>query len=135
MGTRISRFPKQSKIDRQRAQRALNDDAVAAGNPDIRVPENIKNENGLCVGRAEEEEDAEELSTPSAENEACGKDQKATHPYLGEEETQNTRDYPTKGQEGPKKLELCHVPGWMWMNQALQRDHDKKEYQNVIKET
>ncbi|KAJ1155799.1 hypothetical protein NDU88_008524 [Pleurodeles waltl] len=105
------------KKDGQRAQRALKEDAVAAGNPDIRVPKNVKSENGLRMGHTEKEEDAEGITAKSAEREASGEDQKTTDPYLGEEETQNTRDYPTKGQEGPKKLELCHVPGGTWLNQ------------------
>ncbi|KAJ1141549.1 hypothetical protein NDU88_007877 [Pleurodeles waltl] len=103
--------------DGQSARRALEEDAVAAGSPDIRVPENLKSENGLFAGRAEKEEDAEGITAESAEKKASGEDQRTTNPYLGEEEPQNARDYPTEGQDGPKKLELRHVPGGMWLNQ------------------
>ncbi|KAJ1199174.1 hypothetical protein NDU88_003012 [Pleurodeles waltl] len=104
--------------DGQSVQRTQEEDAIAAGNPDIRVPKNLKRKNGLRAARAEKEEDAEGKTAESADREDSGEDKKTTDPYLGEEEPLNARDNTTEGQDGPKKLELRHVPGGTWLKQV-----------------
>ncbi|KAJ1145108.1 hypothetical protein NDU88_011400 [Pleurodeles waltl] len=119
------RIPRNIPIEGRRAQSAEEGEAAGAGNPDIRVPESLKSKEGLRAGCTEREKDAERRAAESAEKEDSGEDERTIDPYLGEGGPFNARDNPTEGQDGPKKPELRHVPGWTWLKQVLSCLRDK----------
>ncbi|KAJ1114736.1 hypothetical protein NDU88_002967 [Pleurodeles waltl] len=108
-------------MEGQRAQRAEEGEAAGAGNPDIRVPESLKSEEGLSVRHAEKkkEKDAERREAESADKEDSGEDERTIDPYLGEVGPLIARGNPAEGQDGPKKPELRHVPEGAWLKQNI----------------
>ncbi|KAJ1204961.1 hypothetical protein NDU88_000396 [Pleurodeles waltl] len=81
---------------------------VGDGNPDIRFPERVKREDGLCVRRIEEEkdaeeEDAEEGITETANREYYEEDENNSDPNLWSTEPGHTRETPTDGQDSPER--------------------------------
>ncbi|KAJ1206718.1 hypothetical protein NDU88_002119 [Pleurodeles waltl] len=101
---------------------------VGAGNPDIRVPESVKREEGMCAAHTGEEKDAEEKDAEEGRTEIAGREdregyKKNSDPHLGGTEPGNTRETPTEGQDSPEKLELRHVPGGMWLKQSMAIAH------------
>ncbi|KAJ1104374.1 hypothetical protein NDU88_001786 [Pleurodeles waltl] len=84
----------------------LKQEGKTAGNPDIRVPESLKSKEGLRVGRADGEEDAEEKGVENLGKEDSGGDKGTNDPYLGERWPFNGQDDASEGQDGPKKPEF-----------------------------
>ncbi|KAJ1114027.1 hypothetical protein NDU88_002266 [Pleurodeles waltl] len=84
-------------------------DGVGAGNPDIRFPDKVKSEEGLCATRTGEEKDAEEKNKEDgrpeiADREGHEEDGKNSRPHLGRTDPRSTRETPTEGQERPERL-------------------------------
>ncbi|KAJ1141576.1 hypothetical protein NDU88_007904 [Pleurodeles waltl] len=84
------RIPRNLPIEGREERSVEEGKADGAGNPDIRVPEGFKSEEGLCAGRAEEEKDAEEIKAESVDKENSRENEKTSDPYLGEEGPVNT---------------------------------------------
>ncbi|KAJ1202071.1 hypothetical protein NDU88_005874 [Pleurodeles waltl] len=79
------RVPKNLTIeDGQRAWRAEEGEAAEAGNPDIRAPESLKREDGQRTRRAEEEKDAERRDVERSEEGNIGEDEKELDSFIEE---------------------------------------------------
>ncbi|KAJ1191742.1 hypothetical protein NDU88_001058 [Pleurodeles waltl] len=68
----------------RRAERAEEGETAGAGNPDIRVPKSLKSKEGLRVGRAEREEDAEGRGAENTGKEGSGEEERTSDLYLGD---------------------------------------------------
>ncbi|KAJ1208736.1 hypothetical protein NDU88_004119 [Pleurodeles waltl] len=74
-----------------------------ARNPDIRVPDSVKRDNGLRAQRAVKTRDAEEGDTGGGERKETVHEQTPT-----EEQTNTGQEDTATGQDGPKGLERRH---------------------------
>ncbi|KAJ1112762.1 hypothetical protein NDU88_001023 [Pleurodeles waltl] len=87
--------------------------ASLAGNPDIRVPETVKIEDGLRAARGEKEKDADRAGrTPRG-----GSEETEGTPRTREALNTSTQDRIATKEETEER-ELCHVPGGTWLNQS-----------------
>ncbi|KAJ1138810.1 hypothetical protein NDU88_005191 [Pleurodeles waltl] len=103
-------------------ERSREEEPIAeAGNPDIRVPERFKSEDGLPVRRALETGDAEdEDEQGDTENGDKTREQDGGRAPV-EVQTGTGLGDATVGQEGPKERECRHVPGGTWLSQLVRR--------------
>ncbi|KAJ1114740.1 hypothetical protein NDU88_002971 [Pleurodeles waltl] len=107
------------------------EEITEAGNPDIQVSKGKKREVGQRARGPKEEEDEEEEDA-GVEDESVmgdngnterGEDAGKGIPDIGGEEPNNERllgprGDTTEGQGGPKRQQLCHVPGGAWFQQV-----------------
>ncbi|KAJ1085441.1 hypothetical protein NDU88_005573 [Pleurodeles waltl] len=96
-----------------------NEDATSlTGNPDIRVPEGLKSEDGLHGGGAFVGEDAEgDERTEKRRNWEAER-----RPATEELKTSSVKDTAANA-EVPDGRELRHVPGGTWLNQSTWKSH------------
>ncbi|KAJ1100939.1 hypothetical protein NDU88_006014 [Pleurodeles waltl] len=89
-------------------------DASLAGNPNIRVPETVKIEDGLRVRRVEEEErDADRAGGTTR----GGPEETEGTPSTREALNPSAQDQIATKEEAEER-ELRHVPGGTWLNQV-----------------
>ncbi|KAJ1214852.1 hypothetical protein NDU88_002463 [Pleurodeles waltl] len=94
-----------------------------AGNPDIRVRDSVKREDGLRARRTFKTRDAEEGRRQRGER------REVVHGQTPAEEQKSTgQDDTAPGQDGPKELERRHVPGGMWLSQLRSCLKDRLRY-------
>ncbi|KAJ1199281.1 hypothetical protein NDU88_003119 [Pleurodeles waltl] len=89
------------------------DAACLAGNPDIRVPEALKVDDGLHAGRVAAEGDA----GGEKEKEKGGPEKSGRHPTTEELRESAVQDLAETGDVS-EGCELRHVPGGTWLDQA-----------------
>ncbi|KAJ1086343.1 hypothetical protein NDU88_006463 [Pleurodeles waltl] len=89
------------------------DAACLAGNPDIRVPETVKTDDGLRAARVVDERDAERHKEGTKE----GPEKTEGRPTTREPRKPVVQDRIETGEE-PEERELRHVPGGTWLNQV-----------------
>ncbi|KAJ1086342.1 hypothetical protein NDU88_006462 [Pleurodeles waltl] len=89
------------------------DAACLAGNPDIRVPETVKTDDGLRAARVVDERDAERHKEGTKE----GPEKTEGRPTTREPRKPVVQDRIETGEE-PEERELRHVPGGTWLNQG-----------------
>ncbi|KAJ1152263.1 hypothetical protein NDU88_005039 [Pleurodeles waltl] len=89
------------------------DAACLAGNPDIRVPETVKRDDGLRAARVGEEGDAERHGGATKggpeETGGCPTSREPRKPVVQER---------IESREDPEERELRHIPGGTWLNQV-----------------
>ncbi|KAJ1155640.1 hypothetical protein NDU88_008369 [Pleurodeles waltl] len=117
--------PEKLPTEGQRVQCAEEGEAAGAGNPDIQVPESLKREEGLRARHAEETEDAEWRDAERTDEGTIGEDERELVSDIGKGGPLTSRGNTTEGQEGPKKPELCHIPGGAWLQQVRSCLRDK----------
>ncbi|KAJ1202384.1 hypothetical protein NDU88_006184 [Pleurodeles waltl] len=93
------------------------DAACLPGNPDIRVPEALKVDDGLRVWRASEGRDAGEDAEGDAEKEKGGHGDAGRHPTMEELRTPSVQDL-AETEEVSEGRKLRHIPGGTWLNQV-----------------
>ncbi|KAJ1177137.1 hypothetical protein NDU88_002399 [Pleurodeles waltl] len=94
-------------------QQTEEDAITIPGNPDIRVPDGIKREDGLRARGALGREDAKEEGAERGR----GTEKRSDRAQEEEQKEASSEDNP-KGREGPEEPELCHVPGGTWLSQT-----------------
>ncbi|KAJ1155614.1 hypothetical protein NDU88_008343 [Pleurodeles waltl] len=89
------------------------DAACLAGNPDIRIPEALKVDDGLRAVRVAAEGDA----GVEKEKEKGGPEKSRRHPTTEELRESAVQDLAETGEVSEGR-ELCHVPGGTWLDQG-----------------
>ncbi|KAJ1084920.1 hypothetical protein NDU88_005060 [Pleurodeles waltl] len=92
------------------------DAACLAGNPDIRVPETVKTDDGLRAGRVGEEGDAERHGGATK----GGPEETEGRPTSREPRKPVVQERIETGEEPEERelRQLRHVPGGTWLNQC-----------------
>ncbi|KAJ1125321.1 hypothetical protein NDU88_003753 [Pleurodeles waltl] len=98
------------------ARRRDGETIAEAANPDIRVPDSVKTDDGLRPLRALKTRDADVGEMEGGERKETVHEETPT-----KEQTDTGTEDTATGQEGPKELEHRHVPGGTWLSQ----DHAK----------
>ncbi|KAJ1104321.1 hypothetical protein NDU88_001733 [Pleurodeles waltl] len=100
------------------------EDAIAVtGNPDIRVPDVMKKDNGLRAAHALGAEDAKK----DAVEKRGRKSVRSGRPEEEEEKNSSTGDAAT-GKEGPEERKLRHVSGGTWLNQDIRANTTQQRF-------
>ncbi|KAJ1151438.1 hypothetical protein NDU88_004219 [Pleurodeles waltl] len=100
--------------------RSREEETIAeAGNPDIRVPDSLKREDGLRARDALKTRDDEGRGNEEG-GEQLRERREVIHGQTLVEEQMNTGRVDTAtGQDSPKELERRHVPGGTWLSQKI----------------